>query len=131
MAKKCIRLYVGDDGEPRDIGEPCKVDHGAQMPTHNRQLSPPKYALHLALGYFTAATVLPAIGGWRPKDSDTPIVEASFVVEIITADTTGWEMALQLAEDLRVGLGQEAVLAVNQAVVDSEFVEAPVDIVIE
>lgn len=124
MSKKVIRLYVGDDGEPRDSGEPCNVDHGMPMPDHNRKLAPPKYALHKAAAYFTGATVYPAIGMWRPKGSDEPEVEASFVVEIITADARGWELALQLADDLRVGLGQEAVLAMNQAVVDTALVEA-------
>jgi hypothetical protein len=124
MAKKAIRLYIGDDGEPRETDDPCDVDHGVEMPKHNIKLSPPKFALHKAAAYFTGATVMPAIGMWRPNGTDKPVVEASFVLEIITADVNGWENALSLADDLRQALGQEAVLAINSDVVDTALVEA-------
>lgn len=123
MAKQCIRFYIGDDGEPREIDELCETDHGMELPAHKRQLAPPKFALHKAAAYFTAATVYPAISMWRPRDVDEPEIEASFVLEIITADKNAWELALALAEDLRVGLQQEAVLVVRHDVVDVQLVE--------
>lgn len=123
MSKKCIRLYVGDDGEPVDTGEPCTVEHGIPMPPHNQELAPPKFALYKAAAYFTGATVIPTLGVWREPDVDEPQYEASFVLEIITADIDGWERALQLADDLRKALGQKAVLATHSSVVDTVLVE--------
>ena len=123
MAKQCIRLYIGDDGEPRETDEPCETDHGVELPAHKRQLAPPKFALHKAAAYFTGATVYPAIGMWRPRDVDEPEVEASFVLEIITADTDAWAKALALAEDVKLGLQQEAVLAVRHSIDDAQLVE--------
>ena len=123
MAKKCIRLYVGDDGEPREIDEVCDTDHGMSMPIHHRKLSPPKFALYKAAAYFTAATVIPSITMQRPRDVNTPEVEASFIVEIITADKRAWENALDLADDLRIGLQQKAVRAIMIYIADTALVE--------